>query len=268
MTVRRLLAPFAVALLTAAPAIAQPAAPAKDPSSKPGSVAAPKPAAQPPSSAEVGQAIDAMASSCSTALELHGEIAATADKLKAAQAARAKSSADMKKKVAAVNAAQAKVKAASKKPGADAAALVEAAKADYEGALADGKTYEAETEALRVLEGQLLKLVAQAEEASTACETYEATVKAAAAHAKKSLSDAKDHARKARQLASLPSEKALETKQAQYAKDLDKLKAEADKARAAYEAMKAEAAKQPPAPDKKAPPSTPAKVDPGSKKTP
>jgi len=197
----------------------------------------------PPSGAEVGKAIDAMAASCSKALELHTEIAAATDKLKSAQASRAKSGAEVKKRMRAVSASQAKVARASKKPGGDAAAMVEAAKGDYEAALAESKTYEVETKNIQELEDQLLKLVARADQASSSCSEYEDVVQAAARHAKRAVSSAKRDAAKARHLSAVREEKALLAAREKQSKELAKMKEDTDKTRATLEAMKEQATK-------------------------
>lgn len=215
-----------------------------------------KPAAPPPpTGGEVGTAIDAMASSCSKALALHTEIAASAAKVKASNATRQKSNAEMKKRMRAVISAKAKVARAAKKAGTDAAPMADTAKADYEAALAEGKTYEIETQNVQATEDQLIRLVAQAEEASTACTKYEEIVRAAAAHAKRAVTEAKKHAAKARQLAAVKAEKALAAARAQQAKELAAAKTETETARTTLEEIRAEAAKQPATP---ATPATPA----------
>jgi hypothetical protein len=242
MTARLLLTLFALALLVA------PLARAEDAVKKPEQAA--KPAAPPPpSGAEVGQAIDAMASSCAKALALHTDIAAHAAKVKASKAARIKSNAEMKKKLRAVKASHGKVTRAAKRPGTDAAAMVETARADYESALAESKTFEVETQAIQSTEDQLIALVRAAEEATTACTKYEELVRASAVHAKKAVTEAKRHAARARAMAAIRQEKALAAERAKQAKDLEAVKLETEGARTAFETMKGEAAKQPaPAP--------------------
>jgi hypothetical protein len=215
-----------------------------------------KPAAPPPpTGGEVGTAIDAMAGSCSKALALHTEIAAAAAKVKASNATRQKSNAEMKKRMRAVISAKAKVARAAKKAGSDAAPMADTAKADYEAALAESKTYEVETQNVQATEDQLVQLVAQAEEASAACTKYEEVVRAAAAHAKRAVAEAKKHAAKARQIAAVKAEKARAAARAQQAKELAAAKTETEAARTTLEEVKAEAAKQPATP---ATPATPA----------
>jgi colicin import membrane protein len=232
MTARALLILFAVALLAA------PLAHAEEAKAKP---AAPVP----PSGAEVGQAVDAMASSCSKALALQTEISTLATKVKASKAARTKSNGEMKKKLRAVKASRGKVMRAAKKPGTDAAALAETARAEYESALAESKTFEVETQAIQSTEDQLISLVKAAEEASSACTTYEATVRAAALQARKAVTEAKRHAAKARQMAAVRQEKALAADRARLAKELAAAKLETESARTELETMKSEAAAQP-----------------------
>jgi len=232
MTARALLMLFALALLVS------PVAHAEDVKAKP--VAPP-----PPSGAEVGQAVDAMASSCSKALALQTEISTLATKVKTSKAARIKSNGEMKKKLRAVKASHGKVTRAAKKPGTDAAALAETARTDYESALAESKTFEVETQAIQSTEDQLIALVKAAEEASTACTTYEATVRAAATQARKAVTEAKRHAAKARQMAAVRQEKALAADRAKLAKDLAAAKLETESARTELETMKSEAANQP-----------------------
>lgn len=253
MTARSLIALLITALLCM-PALAEDAAKkhqeSGDPAAlKPGAVktmAPAKPAAPPPpTGAEVGQAIDAMAGSCAKALQLQTEIAALAGKVKASKAARLKSHGEMKKKLRAMKAARFKVKMAAKKPGSDAATMVETARTEYESALAEGKTFEVETQAAQASEDQLINLVRSAEEASTACTKYEETVRAAAAHAKKAVAEAKRNALKARTMAEVQQEKALAAARAKQAKELEALKVESEAARAELEAMKGEAAQQP-----------------------
>lgn len=254
MTVRALITLFALALLVAPLARAEDAVKkeSKGPAAlKPGSVqtkgaATTKPVAPPPSGAEVGQAVDAMASSCGRALALHTDISALAAKLKAAKTARTKSNGEMKKKLRAVKASQGKVTRASKKPGSDAAALVETARADYESALAESKTFEVETQTIATTEDQLTVLVRTAEGAAEACTKYEATIRAAALAAKKAVTEAKKHAAKARLIGGVRPGKALLSDRAKHAKDIEAVKLETERARAAFEAMKGEAAKQPP----------------------
>jgi len=208
-----------------------------------------KPAAPPPpTSNEVGTAIDAMASSCSQALTLHTEIAAAAAKIKASKATRQKSGLEMKKRMRAVLNAKGKVARAAKKAGSNAAVMADTALADYEAALAEGKTYEVETQNIQATEDQLVRLVTQAEQASGACTQYEAVVRAAATHAKRAVTEAKKHAARARQMAAVRAEKALAAARAQQAKELATAKAQADAAHAAYQEIKAEAAKQPATP--------------------
>jgi hypothetical protein len=244
-----------IAALLCAPALAEDAVKkhqqSADPAAlKPGVVrtmAAPaKPVAPPPpTGAEVGQAIDAMASSCAKALQLHTDIAALAGKVKASKAARIKSNGEMKKKLRAMKAARFKVKQAAKKPGSDAATIVETARTEYDSALAEGKTFEVETQALQASEDQLITLVKAADEASTACTKYEETVRAAAMHARKAVSEAKRSAMKARMMAAVQQEKALAAARAKQAKELEALKVETEGARTELEAMKGEAAQQP-----------------------
>jgi len=256
MTVRALITLFALALLVAPLARAEDAVKkhqeSKDPAAlKPGGVqtmgtTAAKPAAPPPpSGAEVEQAVDAMASSCSKALALHTDISALAAKIKASKAARTKSSGEMKKKLRAVKASHGKVTRAAKKPGTDAATIVETARVDYEGALAESKTFEVETQTIALAEDQLIVLVRTAEGASEACTKYEATVRAAALAAKKAVTEAKRHAAKARQIAAVRQDKALAADRAKHAKDIEAVKLETESARTAFETMKSEAAKQP-----------------------
>ena len=246
-----LFVPFVIALSMTAPAVhAQTATPTATKAVPTKPVVAPttpaKPAAPPPpTGAEVGQAIDAMTASCSKALELHTEIAATAERRKVSVATRAKSNAELKKKLRAVLAAQKKVERVSKKPGTDAAAVAETAKTDYEAALAESKTVEVETQTAQAAEDQLLKLVTSAEEASASCAKYEAAIQLAATHARKAVVEAKKHAAKARALAALKAVKALEAARAQQAKELVALKTETESARTAFETLKADAAKQP-----------------------
>lgn len=239
MTVRFLPVLFALALLVAPEAHAQSAV------SQHQAPAAKPPAPPPPTGAEVAQAVDAMASSCSKALALHTEISALATKVKASRAARTKSNGEMKKKLRAVKASHGKVTRAAKKPGTDAAATVETARADYESALAESKTFEVETQTIQSSEDQLIKLVASAQEASTACTTYEETVRAAATLAKKAVADAKRNAAKARQMAAIRQEKALAADRAKQAKDLEAVKLETESARTELETMRGEAATQP-----------------------
>jgi hypothetical protein len=255
MTARSSIALFALALFVAPAVLAEDGVMkhqgAKDPAAlKAGAgqtkAATAKPAAPPPpTGAEVGQAVDAMAGSCTKALQLHTEIAALAGKVKASKAARQKSNAEMKKKLRAVKATHGKVTRASKKPGTEAATMVEAARTDYESALAESKTFEVETQTVQASEDQLLKLVTLAEEASTACSKYEETVRAAAAHAKKAVADAKRNAAKARTMAAIRQEKALAAERAKQAKELEAVKRETEGARTAFETMKGEAAQQP-----------------------
>jgi colicin import membrane protein len=255
MTARALLTLFALALLVSPLAHAEDAVKkhqeSKDPAAlKPAGVqttsAPAKPVAPPPpSGAQVGQAIDAMASSCSKALTLQTEISALAAKVKASKAARTKSNGEMKKKLRAVKASHGKVTRAAKKPGTDAAAMVETARADYESALAESKTFEVETQAMVSAEDQLISLVKAAEESSTACTQYEELVRASALHAKKAVAEAKRNAAKARQMAAIRQEKALAAERAKQAKDLEAVKLETESARTAFETMKTEAASQP-----------------------
>lgn len=271
MTARSSIALFVLALMCAPAVLAEDAVKkhqeSKDPAAlKPGTVqtmgAQTKPAAPPPpTGAQVGQAIDAMAGSCAKALQLHTDIAALAGKVKASKAARQKSNAEMKKKLRAVKATHGKVTRASKKPGTDAATMVEAARTDYESALAESKTFEVETQTVQSSEDQLVTLVKAAEEASVACTQYEETVRAAAAHAKKAVQEAKRNAAKARTMAAIRQEKALVAERAKQAKELEAVKLETEGARTAFETMKGEAAQQP-APGAAAPAKSPNAANP------
>jgi hypothetical protein len=243
MNFRPLLALTVAALLTASSAYAQTATPTAAPV-KPAKPVTPPP--PPPTGAEVGKAIDAMVSSCAKALELQTEIAASAARRKTAQASRTKSNAELKKKLRAVKLAKKKVEGASKKPGANAAPMADAAKADYEAALAESKTVEVETQSMQAAEDQLLKLVTSAEEASASCAKYEEAVRTAATVARKAVQNAKRNAAKARALAALRAGKALEAARAQQTKELVAIKTDTETARTELEALKAEAAKQPP----------------------
>jgi hypothetical protein len=239
MIARSSIALFVLALLCAPAVLAEDAV--KKTTNAPAKPVAPPP----PTGAEVGQAVDAMAGSCAKALQLHTDIAALAGKVKASKTARQKSNAEMKKKLRAVKAAQGKVTRAAKKPGTDAATMVEAARADYESALAESKTFEVESQTLQSSEDQLVTLVTSAEEASAACTKYEETVRAAAAHARKAVADAKRNAAKARTMAAIRLEKALAAERAKQTKELEAVKLETEGARTAFETMKGEAAQQP-----------------------
>lgn len=252
MTARMLLVVFVVASL-ARSAHAQDPAAAKAAGASAAPHAPAKTAAPAPSSAEVAKAIDAMASSCGKALELQTEIQAASDRRKAAQTARTKSNAEVKKKLRAVTAAEKRVALASKRPGTNAAELAGAAKADYEAALAESKTVEVETQNMQAAEDQLVKLVDEAQQASESCAKYEEAIRLAAAHAKKAVADARRHAQKARAMAAMRAAKALEAARAQQTKELAALKSGTESARTSFEALKAEAAKQPPPAEKPAP---------------
>jgi hypothetical protein len=205
-----------------------------------------KPAAPPPpTGAEVGRAVDAMSATCGKALALSEQIEAAVARRKASETTRQKSNVELKKKLRAVLAAQKKVERASKKAGNDAAPMAEAARIEYEAALAQGKTVEVETQNAQAAQDELAKLVAAAQEASTSCSSYEASIRAAATEARKAVAAAKRDAAKARALAGVPAPKALEAARVKQAKELEVNKTSTEGARAALEAMKAEAAKQP-----------------------
>jgi hypothetical protein len=203
-------------------------------------------AVPPPTGAEVGTAVDAMGSTCSRALALSTQIEAAVARRKTSMGARMKSNLELKKKLRAVLDAQKKVERASKKPGTDAPALAEAARAEYEAALAQSKTVEVETQNVQGAQDELAKLVTAADEASVSCASYEAAIRRAATEAHKAVEEAKRGAAKAHALAAVPAPKALEATRALQAKELEANRTSTEGARTALEAMKAEAAKQPP----------------------
>jgi hypothetical protein len=211
----------------------------------PGDTTAPA-AAPPATGAEVGKAVDAMSATCGKAQTLSAQIEAAVARRKAADAARTKSNAELKKKLNAVLAAQKKVERASKKPGSDAAGMADAARVEYEAALAQSKTVEVETQNLQMAQNELASLVTAAQEAASSCASNEAAIRKAAADARKAVDAAKRDAAKARALAGVPEPKALEAARARLAKELEATRTSTESARAALEAMKAEAVKQPP----------------------
>jgi len=199
----------------------------------------------PPTGTEVGAAVDAMSATCGKASALSAQIKGTVARHKTSDAARMKSNLELKKKLNAVLAAQKQVERASKKAGSDATALADAARADYEAALAQAKTVEVETQAAQTAQDDLAKLVTEAEQASTSCSNYEATIRRAAAEARKAVTSAKLDAAKGRALARVPPPKALEASRGRQAKELEANKIATEGARTALEAMKAQAAEQP-----------------------
>jgi hypothetical protein len=226
-----------------------PGAKAKGEPGAQGEAAAPKPAATLPPSPEVAKAVDGLSANCPKAGELRQRIEAVAAQRKASIAAIRTAQNEARKQLRLVTTAKQKIERAVKKPGgADTTADFESARTAHAAAVAQNAAIASEHQKLRASEDELAAIAASADEAAAACAAAEATLRMAAAEARKAANAARAESVKARAFARMPPAKALEAARAKQTADLEALQKSTAEASGALDSLRTVAAAAPPAP--------------------
>jgi hypothetical protein len=186
---------------------------------------------------DVGKAVDGMTSACSTAQAQHARIEALASERNAAQSGLEKAQIALAKHRKVLASTKRRMQLEAKRGGAATEALIDSARTHYKNTLEQAKAVETETKRLQAADEELAKLLSVADDATKACETHEAMLRAAASEGRKQVASARANATKAHALAKLPSENLRAQAREQRAQRLEDLQASTEEARAELEWM-------------------------------